>query len=48
MLILIEGRRVAGEEYKQFTQENNIANLRGMFTAFAKRLRVAMDKVHGK
>ena len=48
LLILIEGQRVAGKEYKQFTQENNIANLRGMFAAFAKRLRVAMDKVHGK
>ena len=48
LLILLEGQRVAGEEYKQFTQENNIANVRGMFTAFARRLRVAMDKVHGK
>ncbi len=48
LLILLEGQRVAGEEYKQFTEENNIANVRGMFTAFARRLRVAMDKVHGK
>ncbi len=48
LLLLIEGQRVAGEEYKQFTQENNIANLRDMFTSFANRLRVAMDKVHGK
>ncbi len=48
LLILLEGERVAGEEYKQFTKENNIANVRGMFTAFAQRLRVAMDKVHGK
>jgi hypothetical protein len=48
LLILLEGERVAGEEYKQFTAENNIYNLRAMFTAFAKRLRVAMDKVHSK
>jgi len=48
LLILLEGERVAGEEYKQFTAENNIYNLRAMFTAFAQRLRVAMDKVHGK
>lgn len=48
LLILLEGQKVAGKEYKQYTQENNIANLRGMFTAFAQRLRVAMDKVHGK
>jgi hypothetical protein len=48
LLILLEGERVAGEEYKQFTAENNIYNLRAMFTAFAMRLRVAMDKVHGK
>ncbi len=48
LLILIEGQRVAGEEYKQFTAENNMANLNGMFSAFAQRLRIAMDKVHGK
>ena len=48
LLILLEGERVAGEEYKQFTAENNIYNLRAMFTAFAMRLRVALDKVHGK
>jgi hypothetical protein len=48
LLILIEGERVAGEEYKQFTMENNMTNLHGMFYAFGKRLRVAMDKVHGK
>lgn len=48
LLILLEGQKVAGKEYKQYTQENNIANLRGMFTAFAQRLRAAMDKVHGK
>ena len=48
LLILLEGQKVAGKEYKQFTKENNIANVHGMFTAFAQRLRVAMDKVHGK
>lgn len=48
LLILLEGQKVAGKEYKQYTQENNIANVRGMFTAFAQRLRAAMDKVHGK
>ncbi len=48
LLLLLEGQKVAGKEYKQFTQENNIANVRGMFAAFATRLRVAMDKVHGK
>lgn len=48
LLILIEGERVAGEEYKQFTKDNNISNLHSMFAAFGKRLRVALDKVHGK
>jgi hypothetical protein len=48
LLILIEGERVAGEEYKQFTKDNNIANLHSMFAAFGMRLRVALDKVHGK
>ncbi len=48
LLVLIEGQRVAGEEYKQFTRENNIANLKATFAAFAARLRAAMDKARGK
>jgi hypothetical protein len=48
LLLLMEGERVAGEEYKQWTLENNIANLTKLFRSFASRLRSAMDEVHGK
>ena len=48
LLLLLEGDRAVGDEYQQFTAENNVANLEKMFTAFATRLRNAMDKVHGK
>jgi hypothetical protein len=48
LLILLEGERVVGDDYKQATRENSIINLQGMFLTFAKRLRFAMDKSHGK
>ena len=48
LLLLIEGVKAAGEEYKVFTAENNLANLQVMFGQFGNRLREAMDKVHQK
>ena len=48
LLLLIEGDKAVGEEYKEFTTANNVANVENMFTGFAKRLRNAMDRVHGK
>lgn len=48
LLLLIAGDKAVGEEYKEFTRENNVANIDNMFTTFAKRLRNAMDRVHGK
>lgn len=48
LLLLLEGDKAVGDEYQQFTAANNAANLEKMFTVFAKRLRTAMDKVHGK
>jgi hypothetical protein len=48
LLLLLEGDKAVGEEYQQFTAANNAANLEKMFTTFAKRLRAALDKVHGK
>ena len=48
LLLMIAGEKAVGEEYKEFTLENNVANVTNMFTSFAKRLRHAMDKVHGK
>ena len=48
LLLLLEGDKAVGDEYQQYTSANNAANLEKMFTRFAKRLRTAMDKVHGK
>lgn len=48
LLLLIEGDKAVGEEYKEFTTANNVANVENMFTRFATRLRNSMDKVHGK
>lgn len=48
LLLLIEGDKAVGEEYKEFTTANNVANVENMFTRFAKRLRNSMDRVHGK
>jgi hypothetical protein len=48
LLMLIEGDKAVGEKYTEFTRANNVSNIDAMFTSFAKRLRGAMDKVHGK
>jgi hypothetical protein len=48
LLLLIEGDKAVGEKYSEFTRANNVSNVEAMFTSFAKRLRSAMDKVHGK
>jgi len=48
LLLLLEGEKTVGEDYADHTEANVVANLEGMFTKFAKRLRAAMDRVHGK
>ena len=48
LLLLLEGEKTVGEEYKEHTDANIVANLEGMFKAFATRLRKSMDHVHGK
>jgi hypothetical protein len=48
LLLLIEGDKAVGEQYKQFNRENNVSNITVMFTQFATRLRNSMDRVHGK
>jgi len=48
LLLLLEGEKAVGDEYKEFTAENNISNIEKMFAAFAHRLGDALDKVHGK
>ena len=48
LLLLLEGEKGIGEDYKEFTEANHIKNLEYMFTRFATRLRNSMDRVHGK
>ena len=48
LLLLLEGEKAAGENYKEFTPANAASNVEGMVRAFATRLRTAMDKVNGK
>lgn len=48
LLLMIASEKSVGEEYKEFTQANNVANIEKMFKGFAHRLRAAMDTVHGK
>lgn len=48
LLLMVAGEKAVGEEYKEFTRVNNVANIEAMFKGFAHRLRAAMDTVHGK
>lgn len=48
LLLLLEGNKAAGEQYKEFTRANNVSNIEAMFKSFATRLRNAMDRVHGE
>ena len=46
LLLLIEGERAVGQEYIEFSAENNADNLHSMFSEFATRLRTSLDRVH--
>jgi hypothetical protein len=48
LLMLVEGDKAVGQQYKQFNRANNVSNVTAMFTQFANRLRGSMDQVHGK
>ena len=48
LLLLLEGEKTVGREYKEHTDANIVANLEYMFGSFAARLRKAMDRVHGR
>ena len=48
LLPMEAGETAIGEQYKEFTRENNLANIEQMFKKFAQNLRAAMDEVHGK
>ncbi len=48
MLILMEGERPVGTEYRELSRENHEANIRQLFTTWGQRVRAAMDEAHGK
>jgi len=48
LLIVAEGKRTIGDEYKELNRENHIANIKSLFTTWGKKVRKALDKAHGK
>ena len=48
LLLMRAGDTAIGEQYNEFTRENNLSNIEQMFTNFARKLRAAMDKTHGR
>ena len=48
LLILLEGERPIGTEYREVSRENHEENIRQLFTTWGQRVRAAMDQAHGK
>ena len=48
LLVLLEGERAIGEEYKELSPENHTKNVKGLFAKWGKVVRKALDKAHGK
>ena len=48
LLLLVEGEKTIGEEYKVFNRENNLSNIEHLFSTWGKRLRSLMDQIHDK
>lgn len=48
LLILVEGERPIGEEYKKLSYENHVANLKGLFAKWGKKVREKLDAAHGR
>jgi hypothetical protein len=48
LLILIEGERTIGEEYKELSRENHIKNVQGLFTKWGKKIRQTLDAAHAE
>ncbi|MFC1777259.1 DUF3313 family protein [Pseudomonadota bacterium] len=48
LLILVEGERTIGTEYKKLSVENHTANVKGLFATWGKKVREALDKAHNK
>ena len=48
LLAMWAGEPTVGDEYQEFTRENNLNNQKKMFVGFAKRLDAALDRVHDR
>ena len=47
LLILVEGERQIGTEYKRLSVENHTDNIKSLFARWGKKIREALDKAHG-
>lgn len=48
LLILVEGERTIGSEYKELSRENHIKNVKSLFAKWGKKVRKALDKAHAE
>lgn len=48
MLILVEGERAIGDEYRELSRDNHIANIKSLFAQWGAKVRESLDKAHGK
>lgn len=48
LLILAEGERTIGDQYKKLNRDNHIANIKSLFATWGEKVRKALDEVHGK
>lgn len=48
LLILVEGERVIGTEFKELSVEGHTENVKGLFARWGKKIREALDKAHEK
>jgi hypothetical protein len=48
VLVLVEGERKIGSEYKELSRENHVANLTETFSTWGNRLRTRMDELRSQ
>lgn len=48
LLILVEGERPIGTEFKKLSPENHEKNIKNMFDSWGMKIRKALDEAHGK
>jgi hypothetical protein len=48
LLILIEGERTIGDQYKKLSRENHTQNVKDLFAKWGKNVRKALDKAHAE